>query len=100
MQSLVTSFKKLTPNITGIARKNENSAAASRESPRMIAPKIVAPERDVPGTIESTWKRPMRSAVLYESFEMSVQVAFFLRFSIIINAIPYIISVALIKNGF
>ena len=52
--SLVTSFKKLTPNITGIARKNENSAAIPREQPRIIAPSIVEPERDVPGIREST----------------------------------------------
>ena len=57
-------LRKLTPTITGIARKNENSAATPREQPRIIAPKIVEPERDVPGIIESTWKSPIISAVL------------------------------------
>src|SRR5947209_6449173 len=32
-----------------MARKNENSVAAVRESPKSMPPMIVAPERDVPG---------------------------------------------------
>lgn len=47
-------LRKVTPNITGIDKKNENSAATNRDAPKIIAPKIVAPERDVPGTIDST----------------------------------------------
>ena len=42
------------PNITGIARKNVNSAATYLEVPSNNAPMIVAPERDVPGTSERT----------------------------------------------
>ena len=37
------------PNMTGMARKNENSAAAGREIRRVRAPTMVAPEREVPG---------------------------------------------------
>lgn len=44
-----TSFKKLAPNITGILRKNENSAATNLDVPNNIAPRIVAPDLDVPG---------------------------------------------------
>ena len=48
------SFIKLKPNITGTARKNVNSAAATLETPIIRAPIIVDPERDVPGIIERT----------------------------------------------
>lgn len=44
----------LKPNITGTARKNVNSAAATLDTPINSAPMIVAPERDVPGMMEST----------------------------------------------
>lgn len=44
-----TSFNRLAPNITGIARKNVNSAATLLDTPMSSAPTIVAPERDVPG---------------------------------------------------
>jgi len=47
-------FKRLAPSIVGIAIKKENSAAAVRERPRSDAPRIVAPERDVPGISERT----------------------------------------------
>ncbi|KAF5045015.1 hypothetical protein DSECCO2_485670 [anaerobic digester metagenome] len=50
----LTSFNALAPNITGIERKNEYSAATYLDVPRMIAPRIVAPEREVPGINEST----------------------------------------------
>lgn len=49
-----SSFNKLAPNITGIARKKLNSAAIYLEHPKIIAPKMVAPEREVPGIREST----------------------------------------------
>ncbi len=49
-----TSFKPLAPNITGTAIKNENSVPTNREQPTIIAPKIVEPEREVPGTKDST----------------------------------------------
>jgi hypothetical protein len=45
-------FRSDAPSITGIARKNENSAAAERDTPRTDAPRIVEPERDVPGITE------------------------------------------------
>ena len=41
------------PSIIGIAIKNENSALASLDTPERIPPKIVEPERDVPGIRES-----------------------------------------------
>lgn len=44
----------LKPNITGTARKNVNSAAATLDTPINSAPTIVAPEREVPGIMEST----------------------------------------------
>ena len=50
--------------MTGIAMKNENSAAASRDIPRIIAPRMVEPEREVPGMSESVWKHPTPRAVL------------------------------------
>ena len=46
------SRKRLAPNITGIARKKEYSAATSLELPRIIPPRMVEPERDVPGMME------------------------------------------------
>src|SRR6185503_16362574 len=48
--------------IVGMARKNENSAAAGRSSPISMPPTIVAPLRDTPGTSASTWQRPTPSA--------------------------------------
>ncbi len=47
------------PAIVGIPMKKENSAAVVRSKPRMSAPIIVAPEREVPGTRDRTWKRPV-----------------------------------------
>lgn len=44
-----TSFSKLAPNIVGIAKKNVNSAAIVLDNPIAIPPRIVAPEREVPG---------------------------------------------------
>ena len=48
------SLSALMPNMTGTARKNVNSAAATRDTPMMSAPMIVEPEREVPGMMEST----------------------------------------------
>src|SRR4030095_8347017 len=51
-------FRRLCANaaiIVGIARKNENSAAAARSSPISMPPTMVAPDRETPGTIASTW---------------------------------------------
>lgn len=50
----LTNFRALAPNITGIDRKNEYSAATNREVPSIIAPRIVAPEREVPGIKDKT----------------------------------------------
>ena len=57
-------FRKLAPNITGMERKKEYSAAIGRAVPISIAPTIVAPERDVPGINARTWKKPIIKAVL------------------------------------
>ena len=57
-------LKPLAPNMTGIARKNEYSAATVLEAPSSAAPIIVEPERDVPGTSANTWKNPIKSAVV------------------------------------
>lgn len=56
-------LRALAPNITGIAKKNVNSAATFLETPINKAPKIVAPERDVPGINDNTWNPPIKSAV-------------------------------------
>ncbi len=49
-----------SPAIVGMARKNENSAAARFDAPNsIIAPTIVAPERDTPGIIAMHWKKPI-----------------------------------------
>ena len=58
------------PNITGTARQKLNSAAAVRERPSNIAPSMVEPEREVPGIIERTWKRPIKNAVEYGKEEI------------------------------
>lgn len=55
----LTSFNALAPNMTGIDKKKEYSAAMKREEPSIIAPSIVAPERDVPGIKDNTWNIPM-----------------------------------------
>ena len=47
----LTSLSKAAPNIVGMARKKENSAAADLDKPSKSPPIIVAAERDVPGTI-------------------------------------------------
>ena len=44
-----TILRRLAPNMTGIARKNVNSAATVLDTPISNAPTIVAPDRDVPG---------------------------------------------------
>ncbi len=45
--------------------KNENSAAVLRDMPSSIAPRIVEPEREVPGIIASIWNTPIIKAFLY-----------------------------------
>ena len=61
--SIVTSSNRVAANITGIARKNENSAAAERDRPSESAPMIVAPERETPGISDATWAIPIPRAV-------------------------------------
>ena len=59
-----SSLNNEAPNMTGIARKNVNSAATVLETPRIKAPTIVAPERDVPGkTAAINWKKPIKITV-------------------------------------
>lgn len=53
----------LAPNMTGIAIKKENSVATKREQESSIAPKMVEPEREVPGMIAKSWRIPMQTAV-------------------------------------
>lgn len=48
------SLKALAPSMVGTARKNVNSAAATRDTPINKAPIIVDPDRDVPGMSDST----------------------------------------------
>ena len=45
--------------MVGIARKKENSAAARLSAPISMAPTMVAPERDTPGTMARHWNRPI-----------------------------------------
>ena len=47
---------QLAAVIVGIARKNENSAAAGRSSPSIMPPTMVAPDRDTPGISASAWQ--------------------------------------------
>lgn len=54
-----TSFNALAPNITGMDKKNENSAAINLDVPKIIAPIIVAPDLEVPGIKANTWKTPI-----------------------------------------
>ena len=49
-----TKRKPEAPTIVGIAKKNVNSAATEREHPSTKPPMMVAPERDVPGMMDST----------------------------------------------
>ena len=45
------SLSALAPKIAGTAAKKENSVALCLSSPSIRAPRMVAPERDVPGII-------------------------------------------------
>lgn len=89
-------LSKLAPNITGMARKNVNSAAMNLEVPSSIAPIIVAPDLEVPGIRAKTWKTPMRIAVLYVSSEKLLidGLQFLFLFSTKINKTPYIMRVS------
>ena len=86
----LNNFKALAPNIMGMDKKNEYSAATKRDVPTMIAPKMVAPERDVHGISAKHWNIPIIKAVLYDNPEKLVMVAFLslFRFSIQIIKTP------------
>ena len=62
--SFASAFRPLAPSITGMAIKKENSAATVREVPSRVAPRMVEPEREVPGIRDRHWKAPMSNAVL------------------------------------
>ena len=47
-------FRALAPSMVGMARKKENSAPALRLTPKRIAPRMVEPEREVPGSGSGT----------------------------------------------
>ena len=55
---------ELAPTIAGIDKKKENSAAIPRDAPKITAPKMVEPEREVPGISARTWNAPIKIAVL------------------------------------
>ena len=64
---LSTNFSPLmadAPSMVGMAMKKENSAPALRPTPMRIAPRMVEPEREVPGIRLRHWKQPMSRAVL------------------------------------
>ena len=57
-------LSRLAPNMTGMARKNVNSAATVRDTPSSSAPTMVAPEREVPGnTAAISWNIPIINTV-------------------------------------
>ena len=58
-----SSFNALAPSIVGMAMKKLNSAPAGRATPKMIAPRMVEPERDVPGIRLRHWNAPISRAV-------------------------------------
>ena len=98
----LTSFNKLAPNITGIAKKNVNSAATVRLTPNINPPRIVAPERDVPGKIAAiNWNIPIKKAVLpliaFKELILGLNDAFL--FSITINPTPKIINARATQGG-
>ena len=58
----LTISKPVAANIVGMAKRKENSVAATLFIPRRRPPMMVAPERDVPGTIARDWKIPIIAA--------------------------------------
>ena len=46
----LSTYIPLSPTIAGTDKQNENSAASVRESPKSMAPKMVEPLLEVPGT--------------------------------------------------
>ena len=80
----------LAPAMTGIARKKEYSAATGRESPISMEPRMVDPEREVPGMMESAWNSPTENACESDSSRRSVTtgVLFWLTRSMTRKAMP------------
>ena len=52
----------MAANITGIAKKNENSVATWRDKPKDMPPRMVAPERETPGIKASDCANPIFTA--------------------------------------
>ena len=83
------SLYALAPTMVGMARKKVNSAAVVLDTPSKSAPMMVMPEREVPGIAARSWKHPIKKAYLYESWEIYLIFASFLKkLSITINTIP------------
>ena len=60
--------ERLTDNVEHISLYEMNVAEATLlELPSMIPPRIVEPEREVPGISESAWKQPIKKAFLNET---------------------------------
>ena len=57
------SLMPLAPTMVGIAIKKLNSAAVPRDTPARMPPRMVEPERDVPGTRLRHWLTPIIIAV-------------------------------------
>ena len=60
----LTNFKSEAPAITGIAKKNVNSAATLLSNPSKSPPIIVEPLLEVPGIKDNNWKPPTPKACL------------------------------------
>ena len=86
----LTIFKSDAPNITGIDKKNENSAATFLLHNSNIAPRIVTPLLDVPGIKAKSWKQPIKRAVVQDKSSVSriLNSLFLFHISKIINRIP------------
>ena len=54
----------MATHIVGRASRKLNSVAALRCSPKSSPPTMLAPLREVPGTMARAWKTPMRKACL------------------------------------
>ena len=57
------------PSMVGIAMKKLNSAPALRLAPSKIAPRMVEPDREVPGIRLRHWKRPIPRASFQSMFQ-------------------------------
>ncbi len=74
--------------MVGMASTKENSAAVRRSTPHSRAAMIVAPEREVPGTIASTWPNPISTAASGPISSMERMEGCAMRRSITMIAIP------------